>query len=64
MTCDTASALTICTLGAVADKSLYEHVPERLIDRITFNHLFTIAGVASIHAYICNVRLRDNSYGV
>lgn len=57
MSREASSVLTVFTLAAVTDKSLYEHVPQCLIDKVRLDHLFTLARVAGVHAYICNVRL-------
>lgn len=37
------SALTVFTLAVVTDKSLYEHIPQCLIDQHSFDNVFTLA---------------------
>lgn len=61
MRCDAASPLTVLTLAVVTDKSLYEHIPQCLINRLSFDCVLTPARVAGVQVYILNVRL--NSYG-
>lgn len=57
-------ALTIVTLGAVGDKSLNGHIPQRLIDRLVlgFDNFGTLARVAGVQANIYYVRLHYNSF--
>lgn len=50
--------LTVLAQGAVGDKSLYEHIPQRLIDGLTHESFFALTRVAGVDAHICD--LRDN----
>lgn len=53
--------LTAFTLASI-DKSLYEHIPQCLTDRVLFKCFFTLARVAGANAHICNTRLYDNRF--
>lgn len=52
--CSRMYALTFVTLGAIGDKSLNGHIPQRLIDQlvICFDKLGTLARVTGVHANI------------
>lgn len=64
MRCDAASLLTLFTLAAVIDESLYEHVEQCLIDRNILKHVVALAWVAGVQADFCDVRLHSRSLGV
>lgn len=61
--CGRMHALTFVTLGVVGDKSLNDHIPQRLIDRLVcgFDYFGTLARVAGVQANIHNVRLHYHS---
>lgn len=57
-----ASALTVCTPAAVNHKSLYEDVWQCHVDHISLNQLFTLARVAGVQVYTCNLGLCSPSF--
>lgn len=52
--------LTVLTLGAVNDESLDEHVPQRLLDRLSLQRLFALARVAGVDADVGNLWISDD----
>lgn len=59
--CAPTSVLTVLTLAAVGDKSLYEDVPQSHVDRISRDLIFTFTRVAGVHLNILNVGILRNS---
>lgn len=52
--------LTVFPQGPVADKSLYEHIPQRLIYRRDCECFFAHTRVEGVEAYVCDVRVNGD----